>query len=115
MTPWAAGHASVPFEVVIADISERGVGVIHDQPLEIGLRHLLTVPRENGKSVVQEYVVIRCELRGENQYAIGLERAGCASSSAPAEAHRRVVSRRLKTLFLLFGIFGLLIASLAPL
>src|SRR5438552_815980 len=45
MTPWAAGHASVPFEVVIEDMSETGVGVLHATPLEIGLRHLLTVPR----------------------------------------------------------------------
>src|SRR5437016_14335809 len=62
MTPWAAGHASVPFEVVINDISDMGVGILHDQPLELGLRHLLSVPREDGKKpLTHEYIVVRCD------------------------------------------------------
>ena len=115
MTPWAPGHASVPFEVVINDISDTGIGVIHDEPLEIGLRHLLSVPREGVKSVVEEFVIVRCERKGENQYQIGLERAAFTSARTEELPRKWRVSKRLKTLFLLFGIFGLLIASLAPL
>src|SRR2546430_2485058 len=64
MTPWAAGHASVPFEIVINDISDMGLGIIHDQPLELGLRHLVTVPREDGKKpLTHEYIVVRCDRR----------------------------------------------------
>jgi len=114
MTPWAAGHASVPFEVVINDMSEYGLGIIHDQPLEIGLRHLVAVPRADGKKpTTLEYLVVRCERRSEGNYSIGLERSIARDSiDIPA---KRVVSERVKLLFLLFGIFGLLIAAFAPL
>ena len=117
MTPWAAGHASVPFEVVIADISELGIGIIHDEPLEIGLRHLLTVPQghqDSGKSILMEYIVVRCERRGDGSYCIGLEKS-LARDSVDEPIGRRCVSERVKLLFLLFGIFGLLIAAFAPL
>ena len=114
MTPWAAGHASVPFEVVINDMSEQGLGIIHDQPLEIGLRHLVTVPRNDGmKPMTLEYIVVRCERRGDGNYTIGLERS-IARDSVDLPA-KRVVSERVKLLFLLFGIFGLIIATFAPL
>jgi len=114
MTPWAAGHASVPFEVVINDMSEYGLGIIHDQPLEIGLRHLVAVPREDGKKpVTMEYLVVRCERRSDGNYIIGLERSIARDSiDVPV---KRVVSERVKLLFLLFGLFGLIVATFAPL
>ena len=81
-----------------------------------GIRHLLTVPRDEAKPIVLEYLVVRCELVTENQYRIGLECADHAGTRLVVVVpEKRVVSKRLKTLFLLFGIFGLLIASLAPL
>jgi hypothetical protein len=114
MTPWAPGHASVPFEVVINDMSETGVGIIHDQPLKVGLRHLLTVPGAAGKKpLTLEYLVVRCERRGDGNYMIGLERS-IARDSVDQPA-KRVVSERVKLLFLLFGLFGLIIAAFAPL
>lgn len=114
MTPWAAGHASVPVEVVILDISDAGVGIIHDKPLAIGLRHLMTVPREDGlKPIVQEYVVIRCDPRTDGTYTIGLDRVVSRDEAAPPK--KRIVSERTKILLLLFGAFGLLIAAFAPL
>jgi hypothetical protein len=115
MTPWAAGHASVPFEVVINDISELGLGIIHDQAMEIGLRHLVAVPREDGKKpLTLEYLVVRCERRSDGNYSIGLERS-IARDSIDEPVKRRVVSERVKLLFLLFGLFGLIIATFAPL
>lgn len=114
MTPWAAGHASVPVEVVILDISDAGVGIIHDKPIEIGLRHLMTIPRQDGlKPIVQEYIVIRCDPRTDGTYTIGLERVVSRDEAAPAK--KRIVSERTKLLLLLFGAFGLLIAAFAPL
>ena len=113
-TPWAPGIPSVPFEVIIEDISERGVGLIHDEPMSIGVPHLLNVPRgEEGRSMIHQYVVVRCDHRGDGKYSIGLElsRDRCEMPIEP----KRVCSKRLKILFLLFGIFGLIIASLAPL
>jgi hypothetical protein len=114
MTPWAPGHASVPFEVVIDNLSDSGVGVIHDQPLDVGLRHLLSIPRSSdGKAVTLEYLVVRCAHRGDGGYLIGLERAIARDSIDLPK--KRVVSERTKLLLLLFGIFGLVIAAFAPL
>jgi hypothetical protein len=113
MTPWAAGHASVPFEVVIADMSDTGCGIIHDQPLDVGLRHLLTVPRFKDKPITLEYIVIRCDRRTDGSYSIGMEKVN--ANHPIAVPPKRVVSERTKLLLLLFGIFGLIIAAFAPL
>jgi len=114
MTPWAPGHASVPFEVVIDTLSDTTAGVIHDRPLEVGLRHLLSVPRtSDNKAITLEFVVVRCDHRGEAGYLITLDRA--IAPEAVVLPKRRVVSERTKLLLLLFGIFGLLIAAFAPL
>ena len=114
MTPWAPGHASVPFEVVINDMSDMGIGIIHDQPLELGLRHLVSVPREDGKKpLTHEYLVVRCDRRSDGNYSIGLERSIARESID--EPPKRVTSERVKLLFLLFGLFGLIIAAFAPL
>ncbi len=116
MTPWTAGHASIPFDVIIEDISETGVGLVHDQPIKVGLRHLLNVPRgENQRPVIREYIVVRCDVRPEGGYAIGLEQQFTRGSVDELLPAKRVTSSTTKLLFLLFGIFGLLIAALAPL
>jgi hypothetical protein len=73
MTPWEPGRPPVPFDVIIDDISETGIGLIHHQPIELGLRHLLTVPRAQGKPVTREYVIARCDRRPDGHYAIGLQ------------------------------------------
>jgi len=44
MTPWQVGTAAVPFGVVIEDISETGVGIVHSTGFEVGSTFLLTVP-----------------------------------------------------------------------
>jgi hypothetical protein len=116
MTPWAPGHASVPFEVVLEDISETGVGIIHGQPLEIGLRHLLTVPREGAdKPIMREYTVARCDRRTDGTYAIGLEVAIDVTRHAPGGAPaKRVTSSRVRMLLLAFGFVGLFVAAFYP-
>jgi hypothetical protein len=120
MTPWAAGRSSIPFDVIIDDLSDTGVGLIHHEPLEMGLRHLLTVPRPGGSSVTLEYLVCRCDRRSDGNYAIGLSAArelpfSLTSDPFPGAPRKRVTSRTTKILFLLFGIFGLIIAAFAPL
>lgn len=117
MTPWSPGHASTPVEVVITDVSDTGAGVVHDRPIELGLRHLLTVPRDGGKPVTLEYTVVRCELRSGGQYFVGLERADHIGTPLEdvADSPKRVTSSRLKLLFLAFGVAGLLVAVFIPL
>ena len=73
MTPWAPGSASIPFEVILEDTSDTGAGVIAERPCRIGMRHLLMVPRGIGeKPVMREYKVVRCDLRADGRYGIGL-------------------------------------------
>ena len=115
MTPWTPGVPSVPFEVVIEDISGTGVGLVHDAPLSLGVPHLLTVPRgDEGGSIMREFVVIRCNIRTDGKYAIGLE----LSSARPSEERKpkkRIMSANVKLLFLALGIVGLITATFIPL
>jgi hypothetical protein len=120
MTPWSPGVPSIPFEVIVDDISETGAGVIVERPCQLGMRHLLTVPRGDGSTpIVREYNVIRCDLRGsDGKYGVGLELAltmttGIATS--PPNERKPVTSPRLKTLFLAFGFVSLLVAAFYPL
>jgi hypothetical protein len=113
MTPWAAGHASVPFDVLIEDISDVGIGLVHERELEIGLRHLLTVPRANGLPVVAEYTVVRCDARRDGRYLIGLELTDGSGRAGIAEKPRK--NSHLKVLLLALSLAGLMVALFAPL
>jgi len=116
MTPWAPGRPSIPFEVIIDDVSNTGVGLIHHEPLEMGLRHLLTVPRVDEKPVMLEYIVCRCDRRPDGRYSIGLTAADDVYVPlTDAAGPKRLTTRTTKILFLLFGIFGIIIAAFAPL
>ena len=112
MTPWAAGVASVPLEVVIDNISETGIGLVHGQALPLCMRYQVTVPKGDGHTVMREYVVVRCDQRGDGNFAIGLEQS--IERASVDEEPRRITTSTTKLLFLLFGIFGLLIAVFAP-
>ena len=116
MTPWAPGVASVPFEVVIEDISDTGVGLVYSYPLPLGMRYQLAVPLDDQKQVIREFVVMRCYRRSDGNYSIGVQQSVAPPSADEDPAPpRRVCSSRTKLLFLLFGIFGLIIAIFAPL
>jgi hypothetical protein len=118
VTPWAPGVPSVPFDVVIEDISDTGAGLVHDQPLSIGVPHLLTVPRgDEGRSIIREYIVIRCAQRPDGKYSIDLEASlarGSSTISATTPA-KRVMGKNIKLLFLALGVVGLLAATFIPL
>jgi hypothetical protein len=119
MTPWSPGVPSIPFEVILDDISETGAGVLVERPCQLGMRYLLTVPREGGGApIVREYNVMRCDLRPDGKYGIGLElalgmTAGIATS--PPNQREPVTTPRLKLLFLAFGFVGLFVAAFYPL
>jgi hypothetical protein len=116
MTPWAPGIPSVPFDVVIEDISETGVGLVHDRALAFGLPHLLTVPRgDDGGSVMREYIVVRCESRTDGKYNIGLEASLARTTHRQPLPEKRVMGKNVKLLFLALGIVGLLAATFIPL
>jgi hypothetical protein len=123
MTPWAPGHPSIPFEVILEDTSETGAGVIGERPCRMGLRHLLMVPRGIGeKPVMREYEVVRCDLRADGKYSIGLEQiAGMTMTNevtgdaADDETPRTSNGSQLKLILLAFALVCLLIALFMPL
>jgi hypothetical protein len=124
MTPWAAGHPSIPFEVILEDTSDTGAGVIGERPAKIGMRHLLMVPRAEGeKSVLHEYNVVRCDLRADGKYSIGLELIvtaatpdGTGDADDSATSMPRVSNgSQLKLILLAFALVCLLVALFMPL
>ena len=121
ITPWAPGHPSIPFEVILEDISDTGAGVIGERPAKIGMRHLLMVPRTEGeKPVIREYNVVRCDLRADGKYSIGLEliaglAAGVTLETEPLATRRRGKGSQLKLIMLAFALVCLLVALFMPL
>jgi|SRR5688572_8709327 hypothetical protein len=115
MTPWSPGVASLPVEVVIEEISASGVSVVHDQPLAIGMRQLLSVPESDGKrSVTREYQVARCDLRTDGRYAIEL----ATHVHVPSAKDRVVMPPKrshLKLIILAAACMGLIAVMFAPL
>ena len=121
MTPWAPGHASVPFDVVLEDTSDTGAGVTADRPCALGMRHLLMVPRGlREPSVMREYNVVRCEALPSGKYLVGLELiAGSEVTPAPDalvdEEQQQSKGSQLKLLMLAFALACLLVALFMPL
>lgn len=116
MTPWSPGHPSIPFEVIVEDISDSGAGVIGERPAKLGMRHLLMSPMEPGdKPILREYKIVRCDLRPDGKYSIGMELIiGRFDATADAPPRTRVGSQ-LKLILLAFALVGLLIALFMPL
>ena len=121
MTPWAPGHPSIPFEVILEDTSDTGAGVIAERACKMGMRHLLMVPRAQGdKPFLCEYNVVRCDLRPDGKYGIGLElivgmSSGDGAEAAPTAEQRQSNGSQLKLILLAVALVGLLIALFMPL
>ena len=115
MVPWQVGRAATPFGVIIEDISETGVGIIHSEALEEGAKYLLTVPRAASKPVTIQCEVVRCERRGEHSFNIGLVAGEKIKDPEGTKRAMRLTSGRTRLLFMLFGVVGLLVAVLVPL
>ncbi len=115
MSPWMLGVPAVPFGVVIEDISETGVGIVHSEPLELDRKYLLTVPRKFHGPIIIECTAVRCEPQGHGLWKIGLEASDKIEHVEHTQAEMTVTSRRTKMLFLAFGIIGLAIAAFMPL
>ena len=115
MTPWQVGTAAVPFGIVIEDISETGVGIIHTAPLDIDASFLLTVPRAYHGAIIIECKVVRCEKRGNGLFKIGLAARQRIEHVEQTRRQMTITSRRTKILFLLFGVVGIAVAALVPL
>jgi hypothetical protein len=115
MVPWSIGTSPVPFQVVIEDISETGIGVIHTEPIETGKRYLVTVPRAYVDPIIIECTAVRCEQRGQRLYKIGLAATTKIEHVEQTKRTMTLTTPRTKFLFLIFGAIGLAIAAFWPL
>ncbi|HEX8525003.1 MAG TPA: PilZ domain-containing protein [Tepidisphaeraceae bacterium] len=115
MTPWEVGVPTIPFQVIIDDISETGVGIVHSERIEVGKKFVLTVPRKYQEPQVVECKVVRCESAGHGLHKVGLEACARIEHVEQTKAEMRVTSTRTRVLFLFFGIIGLAIAAFVPL
>jgi hypothetical protein len=115
MTPWSVGVAAVPIGIVIEDISESGVAVVHSEPLPEGSKFLVTVPRKYHGPQVVECDVVRCEPRGGRLFTIGMRATQRIEHIEHAKAEMTLTSRRTRLLFLTFGIISLCVAMFMPL
>lgn len=114
MVPWRLGVPAVPFSVVIEDISRSGIGVVHTEPLPLGMQYVLTLPRAGMHSTVVVCEVVRCEQAGSRLHRIGLSSAEPIEHVERTRDKMRLTSRDTRILFLLFGIFGLILAVFLP-
>ena len=122
MTPWAPGHPSIPFEVIVENTSDSGAGVIGERPAKMGMRHLLMVPRGEGeKPILREYNIVRCDLRADGKYSIGLQLiVGTAAVDGTCGGDAAALPRKsngsqLKLVLLTFALICLLAALFMPL
>jgi hypothetical protein len=115
MVPWSLGQAPTPVQVVLEDISETGIGIVHFEPIEKGRKFLVTVPRPNARSTVVECITVRCEQFGQQLYKIGLAASSKIEDVDETRKSMMVTSKRTKVLFIVFGIVSLIIAAIWPL
>lgn len=112
-----------PLEVVIEDFSTTGVGLTHREPLKLGERFLLEVPRRGQAAAWLVLRVVRCVPMDDGRFGIGMEMTeildaamvGCNPFEALSELSRRgprVTAPATKLLFLGFGIVGTAVSAL---
>ena len=115
MVPWKLGVPATPFGVVIEDISETGVGIVHSEALPAGMTYQLTVPRARMHPVVVQCTTVRCEQREDRLYKIGLRAASKIEHVDQAKKAMLLTSKRTRLLFLAFGLVGIIVAAVVPL
>jgi hypothetical protein len=115
-----------PIDATIEDFSTTGVGLVHANPLRVNDRYLLEVPRPDRKPIWVVLRVARCLPMDDGNYAVGLEASEMLDSAnfdvnpfttnvsaraAGTGARTMNSRRRLKIVFLLFGIAGTAVAA----
>lgn len=111
-----------PIEVTIEDFSTTGVGLAHQNPLKVNEKYLLEVPRGEQKPMWVVLRVARCVPMDDGNYAVGLEACELvdpdryptspfAFQPGEQKSSGGVMNRRVKILFLLFGIVGTAVAA----
>ena len=113
ISAWRRNKQGQPFKVRIEDFSPTGVGLIHNAPLDLGTEYLIKVPRPGTEELVVLITVVRCRQQEDGTYLIGLElssvmdRTHMGQLVDALQTHRRLTSRRTRTLLLMLGVFGI--------
>ena len=122
LVSWRRGKPAgdAPLDVTIEDFSITGVGLIHSEPLKENQQYLLEVPRPQNKPIWVVLRVVRCLPMDDGTFGVGLEAAELLDSSTfesnpltdPQSRSRKcAMNKRLKIIFLLFGIAGISVAA----
>ncbi len=123
LAPWRGKkpRGGTPLQVMIEDFSTTGVGLVHSEPLKENDQYLLEVARSQRNPIWVVLRVVRCLPMDDGTYGVGLEACELLDSTAFAtnpftgsgdRARRmRIMNKRTKILFLLFGIAGLAVTA----
>ena len=122
LVPWRRGKATggAAIDVSIEDFSTTGVGLIHAEPLKEEQQYLLEVPRGEQKPIWVVLRVVRCLPMDDGTFGVGLEAAELLDPSQfennpftgpPSGSRKCAMNKRLKIIFLLFGIAGISVAA----
>jgi hypothetical protein len=117
LVPWRRGKPAggEPLDVTIEDFSTTGVGLVHTQPLKEDQQYLLEVPRPEQKPIWVVLRVVRCLPMDDGTFGVGLEGIELLDPSTfesnpftdpHCRSRKSNMPKRMKIIFLLFGIAG---------
>jgi len=105
---WPASSRTAPIRVEVRDVSETGVGILHNEPLRLGDKFVVREPTI-GKMKCVLFTVVRAQQIDESHYIIGMHASHLveeeeAAAKLPPSRHARTHSMaKLLTLAMLMG------------
>lgn len=115
---WKNGKVGEPINTTVEDFSAYGIGLAHPEPLDLGTHYLLKVPRRDQEDLQVLFTCVRkCQV-DEKNYSLGLEASAILKPENGKNAEHLYTDRylntllpkRVKLLFLAFGVLGLALA-----
>lgn len=73
LRPLLPDGVAAPIDVVLADLSTSGLGVLHSVPLRVGDQFQIPLTRELPEKLTLICTCVRCEKLDEELYSIGFE------------------------------------------
>jgi HD-like signal output (HDOD) protein len=71
--PHAGGVVQRPVTVRLKDVSSKGIGFYHHEPIEKGKQFVVQLPQNQGRPVSLLYQVVRFQAEGPGSFVIGAE------------------------------------------
>jgi hypothetical protein len=93
--PYINGALSQPIRVWTRDISSGGIGLIHSNPMEVGAKFIIQLPRDNGKALLLLCTVRNCQVVSDDLFGIGAsfaEVAGANPAVGESDSNRRALA-----------------------